>query len=179
MFTAVNEVNKATHQDKIHLLKKRYFEETGLELGDPHLDKGGLYFIAEDDVYGVIGGALLVPIKRVDKLNHYLDSQGYQFSNCYVITDVFFHLPSTSPLHEKEEEFDHLVTEFYKNLHKKINAISKKNDLSAVLTFTPLDEHEDIKHFGNWPFIAQHKIDSCYKNEAILGVLSNSRLSLH
>ena len=173
MFSIVTQANKNKCQSKLNLLKERYTKETGLELSDPDLDQGGMYFIGEDKTYGVIGGALIIPVEELEELDLYLNSQGYQFSGCPVITDVFFHLPSDSPLQEDGEQFVQFVEQFYQMLYKEILIFSKEQNQEVLLTFTSLDEHEDLKHFGSWPFIAQHKISSFHEAERVLGILQN------
>lgn len=121
---------------------------------------------------GVIGGAKLSLPKHATALQFYLQESSTHFNDAWVIEKVFFHIPSTSEINASIHEFRKICQSFYQGLYQSLMTIAKKELKKVLLVFNALDEHEDTKFFGKWPFVMQHIIHPIgLSNEMVLGIL--------
>jgi hypothetical protein len=168
MYILVSKDNAAEYSKEIETLNQLYKLETGMTISDD----ADMYVIYKHPDHGIVGGAKITPIEQAKELDHYFLVNQYQVEDCWVLEKVFFHLDDDSPLQENPEQFEHLCRKFYQGLYQALLLIGHEYNKKVLLTLNPLEEHEDIKHFGGWPFAAQHMIESSLQaHDKVLGVL--------
>jgi hypothetical protein len=78
---------------------------------------------------------------------------------CWEGSRVFFDLDANSPFHEDPDAFGEITEQFYRGIYKGMKEFAKSNGIKAILSVNPVDEHEDIVFFGQWPFEVESQVE--------------------
>ncbi len=115
-----------------------------------------VYCVYVDDRAGIIGSARLLPRPALlaDRIELTKEEKGLWECN-----RVFFDLDGDSPLHEDGEAFDQIVQQFYQGLFEGIKKFAQASSIKSILFVNPVEEHEDIVYFGQWPFEVESQIE--------------------
>lgn len=176
MYTLVTANNYSQYKDYLEDIESFYFgyDPSYLE----HAVKDGTisFLLYNHNQHGLLGGAKIVHPDRDHLVNQYFNDMGYIIEDCWVLEDVFFHIPDENPVHEDADRFEALCQDFYTGLYEVIQLYGQDNRKSAFITLNTSDEHEDIKHFGEWPFVAEHSMTTeDPEEEMVLGLLPISQ----
>lgn len=172
MYIQINKSNYKKHMDFLVQIEKTYYNDdwTGKEIS---IKQGGSEFVLYNHKeHGIIGGARISKLEEKHMLTEYFNQIDYM-SECFlVIEEVFFHLPKDSSIHENENLFESLCVGFYKGLYSAMMLQGKPDQKITLITLNNLDDHEDIKHFGKWPFVMEHLISGEDEDsELVVGIL--------
>lgn len=166
MFTLVNKDNISEYSTDVREAELLYFHNEADSIRTAIMDNRLNYVVYKDD--GIIGGAKITNIDQHHELTRYFKDNGYKLDDCWIIEEVFFHAHDDMPIHDNPEQFDAACHKFYQGLYDAIKLIGIQQNKTALITLNPIEEHEDIKHFGQWPFTMQYTLQG--KNK-ILGIL--------
>ena len=115
-----------------------------------------IYCVYIDDRFGLIGSARILP-RPAWLANHIEleeDAEGYWECN-----RVFFDIHEDAPVHDNLDAFREITQQFYQELYKSIKEFARTYGIGSMLSVNLFDEHEDIVHFGQWPFDIESLID--------------------
>jgi N-acyl-L-homoserine lactone synthetase len=115
-----------------------------------------VYFVQVDDRAGIVGSARLLPHPAL-LAGHMELLEGEE--GCWEMNRVFFDLDADSPFHEDADAFGEITEQFYRGLFEGLKEFAEANGIKAVLCVNPVDEHEDIAYFGEWPFEVESQIE--------------------
>lgn len=115
-----------------------------------------VYFVYIDDRSGILGSARLLPRPALlaGRMELAEEEEG-----CWELNRVFYDLDADSPIHEDGEAFDQITEQFYRGIYDGIKEFAEANGIKAILCVNPVDEHEDIAYFGEWPFDVESQIE--------------------
>ena len=116
-----------------------------------------IYCVYIDDRFGLIGSARLLPHPALlaDHIELEEGEDGYWECN-----RVFFDIHEDAPIHEEDPDaFREITQQFYQELYKGIQGFAKNYGIKALVSVNPVDEHEDITFFGQWPFDVESLVD--------------------
>jgi hypothetical protein len=170
MYTLVTKNNISEYKDFLMEIESLYFENDWSAI-ETAVDDGRVSFLVySHKELGPIGGAKITNPDNAHKVRQYFNERGYLVEDCWVLEDVFFHIADESAIHEDPEQFDAIAQKFYTSLYDVVQLQGQQNQKTAFITLNTLEEHEDIKHFGQWPFIVEHKMSDT-DSEEVLGLL--------
>jgi len=115
-----------------------------------------IYCVYIDDRFGLIGSARILP--RPAWLANHIELEE-DADGCWECNRVFFDIHEDAPVHEDPDAFNEITQQFYQELYKGIEEFAKTYGIGSMLSVNPFDEHEDIVHFGQWPFDIESLID--------------------
>lgn len=114
------------------------------------------YCIYIDDRFGIIGSARLLPHPALLAGHIELEEGGEGYWEC---NRVFFDIHEDAPVHEDPDAFSEITQQFYQELYKGIKDFTGSYGINTLVFVNPVDEHEDITFFGQWPFEIESLID--------------------
>lgn len=115
-----------------------------------------VYCVYVDDRAGILGSARLLP--RATLLADRMELEEVD-ADYWEGNRVFFDLDENSPIHEDPEAFSQITQQFYRGLYEGIEGFAKTSGISSILFVNPVDEHEDMTYFGQWPFEIESLIE--------------------
>jgi N-acyl-L-homoserine lactone synthetase len=115
-----------------------------------------IYCAYIDDRFGLIGSARLLPRPALLADHVKLDDGEDGYWEC---NRVFFDIHEDAPIHEDPDAFREITQQFYQNLYKGIKDFTESYGINALVFVNPVDEHEDMVFFGQWPFEVESLID--------------------
>jgi hypothetical protein len=176
MYTLVTDNNFAVYKDYLEEIESFYFGHDPEYLAEAIKDGGVSFLLYDHNKLGLIGGAKITHPDQDHLVNQYFKDMGYIIEDCWVLEDVFFHIPDENPIHDDEDRFLAVCEDFYTGLYEVIQLYGQDNRKSAFITLNSSDEHEDIKHFGEWPFIAEHTMSAeDQEDDLVMGLLPISQ----
>ncbi len=118
-----------------------------------------VYCIYIDDRFGLIGSARLLPHPAL-LAGHIELEEDDDEDDYWECNRVFFDIHEDAPIHEEDPDaFREITQQFYQELYKGIKGFTESYGINAVVFVNPVDEHEDILFFGQWPFDVESLID--------------------
>ena len=134
------------------------------------------YVICVHSEFGVIGGLRLLSSSGPILSDIVLKKKGYVLSDkdVWEISKLFFYLPSSHPIQESLDDFNRICTDFYMGIWEFLTQVS---DFESLITILPEVEHEDVRHFGQWPFNIESLVAAPYDSTPnderyILGIIN-------
>lgn len=115
-----------------------------------------IYCVYIDDRFGLIGSARLLPHPALLSNHIELEEGADGYWEC---NRVFFDIHEDSPIHEDPIAFRALTQQFYQELYKGIKEFTANYGINALVFVNPIDEHEDMIFFGQWPFEVESFVD--------------------
>jgi N-acyl-L-homoserine lactone synthetase len=115
-----------------------------------------VYCVYVDDRAGIIGSARLLPRPAL-LASHIELTKGEK--GLWECNRVFFDLDGNSPIHEDGEAFEQVTRQFYRGVYEGMKKFAETNGIKSILSVNPIDEHEDIVYFGEWPFEVESQIE--------------------
>ena len=115
-----------------------------------------VYCIYVDDRFGLIGSARLLPYPALLGEHIELEGDGHTYWEC---NRVFFDIDENHPVHEDPAAFLAVARRFYQELYKGIEDFTKTYGINTLVSVNPVDEHEDIVFFGQWPFEVESLVE--------------------
>jgi N-acyl-L-homoserine lactone synthetase len=115
-----------------------------------------VYCVYVDDRAGIIGSARLLPRPAL-LASHIELTKGEK--GLWECNRVFFDLDGNSPIHEDGEAFEQVTRQFYRGVYEGMKKFAEANGIKSILSVNPIDEHEDIVYFGEWPFEVESQIE--------------------
>jgi N-acyl-L-homoserine lactone synthetase len=115
-----------------------------------------IYCIYVDDRFGVIGSARILPHPALLSDHIELEGNDHTYWEC---NRVFFDIDENHPVHEDPAAFLAIARRFYQELYKSIEEFAKTYGIKTLVFVNPVDEHEDIVFFGQWPFEVESLVE--------------------
>jgi hypothetical protein len=159
MYVLVTKTNYCEFKAYLEEMESFYFGREPSFLEQTVSDGSVVCLVYRHPELDLIGGAKISVPNEDHPVRKSFQDYGYVIEDCKVIEDVFFHIPDENPIHDDEDRFYGACYGFYRGLYEAIRLYAEKDKKEALLTYNAFDEHEDIKHFGNWPFVAEYQLD--------------------
>lgn len=160
MYVLVTKTNFCEFRDYLEEMESFYFGRDASYLEQAVSDGSVVCLVYRHPELNLIGGAKILVPNQDHPVSKSLQGSGYLIDDYKVIEDVFFHIPDEDLIHDDKDRFDAVCYGFYRGLYEAIRLYTDCNKNEALFTFNAFDEHEDIKHFGNWPFVGEYELDS-------------------
>lgn len=155
MYTIITSDNLSKHSREMESLSKidlLYYENDWIAL-EKNIRNGRLkYLIYSDADSGALGG---MKIKKSDDnliISRCFTNAGFKLQETWILEEVFFDVPDDSYLHDQPLKFEDCCRKFYKGLYEIIQLLGVNQDQATILMVNDIEEHENIKYFGEWPF---------------------------
>jgi hypothetical protein len=166
MFNLIPPKKRSEFKDDLNQM----FTLLELELGKNALDAfdhdEAYYLVYSHKKFGVIGGARLIPIDSPAMTSDLLKRLKFNTKQkIWELSRVFFHLPEDTAKDESEKMFELICRDFYQGMYDSLKTISIAQKIRSFITVLPFDDHQDVLHFGFWPFDKQASISSPYKDK--------------
>lgn len=162
------------HQDLLEL-DRLYKEENGTSFFDMDENIENQYLVCHHDTYGIIGAAKISPPKSTKPvLNNYFKQNDYELRDFWQVSHIMFVLSSDCDFDEDSDIFEKICKTFYKELSKTLALIGLERDVQTWVVLNGLEDHEDTKYFGNWPYSIEHSL--LPENNLVFGCLENKKL---
>ncbi len=161
-------------------LMQDYFTINTTIWGDQAFDEydtqNARYVICVHPEFGVIGGLRLLSSSGPILSDIVLKKKDYVLrdKDVWEISKLFFYPPSSHPIQESLDEFNQTRTDFYMGIWEFLTQVS---DFKSLITFLPEVIHEEVRHFGQWPFnieslVAAPNYSTPYDERYILGIIN-------
>jgi hypothetical protein len=165
------------NRDNFRDLLQEYFARLARVCGAIGLDdydtQNASYVVCVHHDFGVIGGLRLLPTLGPKLSDDSLTDSGVALHDeqTWEATKLFFYLPGDHPIQELQEEYDALCADFYLGMWDYLLQICP---IEMIVTLLPDAEHQDLCHFGQWPFMLESTVRNPFDPEGeeyVLGVL--------
>lgn len=172
MYIQINRENYHEYRDYLIEIERIYYYNNWPEKELSIQDGRTEFILYNHKKYGVIGGSRISKLDEKHRVTKYFNQMGYMIKNFVVAEEVFFHLSNDSPIHNDEDLFHDLCKSFYTGLYHAMMLQGRLHQKLTLITANDLEDHEDIKYFGNWPFVMEHLIPAGDENcELIMGII--------
>jgi len=115
-----------------------------------------IYCIYIDDRFGLMGSARIVPYPAL--LAGHIELEGDE-GGYWECNRVFFDIHEDEKIHENPDAFLAVAQRFYQEFYQGIKEFAKNYGIETLVFVNPVDEHEDMVFFGQWPFEVESLID--------------------
>lgn len=166
MFNLIAPKKRVEFKEDIDQMFKLLELEHGKHARDNFDHDEAYYLVYSHKKFGVIGGARLIPIEAPAMTSDLL--KRLKFSSKHKIWElsrVFFHLPEETAKDESEKMSELICRDFYQSMYDSLKTISIAQKIRSYITVLAFEDHQDVLHYGFWPFDKQASIASPYNDK--------------
>lgn len=175
VFTLMSYQERISLHKDLQAIDRIYQEEYGASFFDSNESVENQYLVCHHDTYGIIGAAKISPPgSKKPILNNYFKHNNFEIKNFWQVSHILFAVTDNEDFHEEEDAFEVLCQTFYKELSKTLALIGLERDIQTWVVLNGLEDHEDSKYFGKWPYSIEHPLMP--DNNLIFGCLENKKL---